>query len=94
MKNLKAEIGEVNDCILNEEGIKVACTYAGTIGKDASEKLAKQFAASGELIEALNEALLIIDRLCEDYSSVINKHANYTMGEDKRLRSAIKKATE
>jgi hypothetical protein len=41
------------------------------------------------LRDALQFALTIIDRLSEDYASVANKHANYTQGEDKKLKAAL-----
>lgn len=62
MKDLLYKIGEVNDTILTSDLTPVAAIYAGNIGKEASEQLAKQFAASGELLEALKEVVRISDR--------------------------------
>lgn len=48
----------------------------------------------GKGFEVLKLANKIIDRLSDDYSSIANKHANYTRGEANIIEQAIQKATE
>jgi hypothetical protein len=59
-----------------------------------NEVAAKLITAASDLLDALVFAGEIIDRLCEDYSMVANRHANFTTGEYNRIMRAIKKATE
>lgn len=57
------------------------------------EANARLIAAAPSLLEALKEASSIIDRLCEEFSTVAKRHASYTNGEAKRINAAIKSAT-
>jgi hypothetical protein len=68
-------------------------SWASKYTKQDAEKNAKTFVASVDLLEALQDALNIIDRLCEEYADATDKHASYTQGEHKKLTNAIKKAT-
>ena len=62
--------------------------------KVEAEANAKLIATAPELLQALNFSLSIIDRLCDDYSEIANKHANFTMEEFNKIMDVIKKATE
>lgn len=44
------------------------------------------------LLEALKEALIVIERMSDEYSKVAKKHASFTNGEYKRINEAIKQA--
>lgn len=59
-----------------------------------AEKNAKLIAAAPDLLEALKEALNIIDRMGDEYRDLSGKHDSFTNGEHKRLTAAINKATE
>lgn len=64
-----------------------------SLSEEQAEANAKLIASAPKLLEALQEAMQIIDRLCDEYQDLAERHANYTQGEHKRLTAAIKLAT-
>ena len=64
--------------------------WMDAVFEDAQERKVRD--AAPDLLEALKFSLTIIDRLSDDYSSIANKHANFTQGEFKKINQAIKKA--
>lgn len=53
---------------------------------------ARLISAAPDLLEALQLAASIIDRLSDDYSAIAKRHANFTRGESNTIENAIKKA--
>ena len=76
-----------------QETICVVSGLNGTEPGETAKVNAKLIAASPLLLEALKEALTIIDRMGEEYRTATNKHDSFTNGEFKRLDAAIKAAT-
>ena len=68
-------------------------THIADMDIEKARANAKLIAAAPDLLEALKFSLTIIDRLSDDYSTIANKHANFTQGEFKKIDKAIKKAT-
>lgn len=60
--------------------------------KEETKANAALISAAPDLKIALETALTIIDRLCEEYSSAAKKHANFTNGEYATLKEALNKA--
>jgi len=50
-------------------------------------------AAAPELLNALQKALEVIERLSDEYSDIAKRHASYTVGESKIIEGAIRKTT-
>jgi len=46
------------------------------------------------MLEALQKAIEVIERLSDEYSTIANHHASYTVGEARIIEGAIRKATE
>lgn len=61
---------------------------------DMAANVAMRVNAHDELVKALQEAMSIIDRLSEEYSTVAKHHSSFTNGEYKRLNTALKNATD
>ena len=55
---------------------------------------AKLIAAAPEMLIALQKAIEVIERISDEYSSIANLHASYTVGESRIIEGAIKKVTE
>jgi hypothetical protein len=64
------------------------------VEKDEAEANAKLIAAAPDMLIALQKAVEVIERMSDEYSSIANRHASYTVGESKIIEGAIKKATE
>lgn len=71
---------------------EVALVTTGSYPDDVEAANARLIAAALELLEALEHALIVIDRLSDEYRAISGRHASYSNGDAKKIEQAIKKA--
>jgi len=85
-EELKAENGELNNQMA--ESLKLyECQNNAIIKLQAENK--RLLSLNEVLVEALKEAMDIIDRMDEQYRDATDKHSSFTRGEFNRLTAAI-----
>lgn len=89
------EQGDANNyCLMrNDKRWVIAFQQNGEIWKEEQLANATLIATAPELLEALQKAKEIIERISSEYSLIAHKHSSYTNGEARIIESAIKKAT-
>jgi N-acetylneuraminic acid mutarotase len=78
--------------VCTKHGNEIARIFGKTI--EESKANAKLIAAAPDMLEALQKAVEVIERMSDEYSAIAGHHASYTNGEAKIIEGAIKKATE
>lgn len=87
----------VNDIGIYADGsnrdLALVYKYSRSIPEEEAQANANLMAAAPELLEALQKAKEVIERMSDEFREVAGRHASYSNGEAKIIEAAINKAT-